>query len=65
MAEPLVLPRNCGNCAWWDGDCHCAIPPTRGARLIAVITAPAMVVCGKHELDTEAAHNDAVEGAAV
>ena len=49
MSEPLILPRNCGNCSFWDGDVHCGIPASRGARLITRIIVPALVVCIKHE----------------
>jgi len=63
--EPLILPRNCGNCAHYDGDHYCALH--RNDRLLAGwIIEPEQVVCAKHKLDTEAAHNEAgVEGAAV
>lgn len=49
MSERLILPRNCGNCHYFDGDCHCALPPGKGARLIRLILEPARVVCEKHE----------------
>lgn len=57
-SEPFVLPRNCGNCRWFDGDAACAV---YGVRLIRAIAHPAQVVCAKHE----PASADDVEGAAV
>lgn len=58
MSEPLILPRNCGNCQHFDGDAHCA---AKGARLIQSIPWPRGVVCEKHEPKDA----DDVEGAAV
>ena len=45
--EPLILSRNCSNCANWDEDAHCAI---RGVRLIRCgIVDPTRVVCDQHQ----------------
>ena len=57
MNEPVVLPRNCGNCRWFDGDCHCGLP-WRDALLSGAILEPDQVMCSKHE------HED-IEGAPV
>jgi hypothetical protein len=46
MSEPLILPRNCANCAHFDGDCHCAL---RSAVLRGAIHEPELVVCAKHK----------------
>lgn len=48
MSEPLVLPRNCSNCAHWDGDCHCALPRL-DAPIVGAIVEPESVVCLRHE----------------
>lgn len=47
--EPLVLPRNCGNCQHFDGDSHCALPRRLGAVLIHRVIDRSRVVCVKHE----------------
>lgn len=60
--EPLVLPRNCGNCRSFDGDKHCALETIYGPQLIpGYIPRPDRVVCAKHEPKDA----DDVEGAAV
>lgn len=71
MSEPLVLPRNCANCAHYDGEGWCALP-ARMSRTISrffvanrpipgYIGAPSMVVCAQHEQREP----EPVEGAAV
>lgn len=47
--EPLVLPRNCANCAHFDGEGWCAMPRPALSPLTSFIGAPSMVVCIKHE----------------
>jgi hypothetical protein len=60
MSEPLILPRNCGNCQHFDEDCHCGLR-WADSVLRGPIIEPNEVVCAKHEpLDA-----DDVEGAAV
>jgi len=60
MNEPLILPRNCANCAHYDGDHYCALP--RNERLLAGwIIEPEQVVCAKQENKEP----ETVEGAAV
>ncbi|MFN0314752.1 MAG: hypothetical protein ACKVQA_06930 [Burkholderiales bacterium] len=46
--EPLILPRNCGNCAHFDEDAHCALH-YRDQLIRGAIIEPELVVCGKHE----------------
>jgi hypothetical protein len=48
VSEPLILPRNCGNCHFFDGDCHCALS-LRHALIPGYIADPAKVACEKHE----------------
>lgn len=61
MSEPLKLPRNCGNCAHFDGDCWCSLPVML-RHMRGAIVEPGHLVCSKHELDTEAAHNEPLDG---
>jgi hypothetical protein len=58
MSEPLVLPRNCANCAHFDGEHWCALGEQ--ARVVGFIWAAPLVVCAKHE-----PKEPEIEGAAV
>lgn len=46
--EPLVLQRNCGNCRFFDEDCHCSLR-RREVLITGGIIDPNRVVCEKHE----------------
>lgn len=41
------LTKHCGNCAHFDGDCHCTLPAA--IVVIPVILEPTLVVCAMHE----------------
>lgn len=60
MSEPLILPRNCGNCQHFDGEGWCALV-LKEKLILGFIVDPALVSCTKHQ-DKDA---DDVEGAAV
>lgn len=47
--EPLILPRNCGNCRFFDGEGWCALPATQVKLLAGYVVAPDKVVCEKHQ----------------
>lgn len=49
MSEPLVLPRNCGNCGKYDGDGYCALKQSELLIMGYIIDAK-RVVCEKHEV---------------
>lgn len=48
----VTLPRNCGNCQFWDGDVHCSLP-VKQTVIIGAIVDPEQVVCSQHEPKTE------------
>lgn len=47
MSEPLILPRNCANCAHFDGEHWCALGEKE--RVVGFIWHASLVVCAKHE----------------
>lgn len=61
MSEPLILPRNCGNCRFWNGEGWCALPAGADKAITGFIRYGARVTCTKH-MPKDA---DDVEGAAV
>ena len=62
MSEPLILPRNCGNCQHFDGEGWCALPNDGKPRpLYHFIYSPSDVTCTRQEPKD----SDDVDGAAV
>lgn len=56
--ELLVLPRNCANCAHFDGEHWCRLAEKE--RIVGFIWAAPLVVCAKHK-----PQEPEIEGAAV